>query len=129
MPTVDEIPQAAQIQTQLAQIEAAIAALEKNAKVSAVMVTAPLPEDTSPLTASAPTMVTLQPPIAIDNLIAALRGQQELLIDKLDGMGFEYTGSASPSQSPLPAPPEAPKFPLVPPLPERAEPPTSIEDA
>jgi len=135
MPDVDQIPNASDMQQQLAGIEKAIAALQDKATVIAIGVSAPpiapeaIPEGTWPTA----TRVELYPPIsdptAITNIIAALEGQKQALITELESWGYTYTGSATP---PLPDPATVLSMPhglvdmFVPPPPGAQPPPQTI---
>jgi len=107
MPDVDQIPNASDMQQQLAGIEKAIDALKKGSTVIAIGVSAPplTPEDVPAGTWPTATRVELYPPIsdptAITNITAALEGQKQALIAELESWGYTYTGSATP---PLPPP-------------------------
>jgi hypothetical protein len=127
MTAINEIPNAFALQAQLVSIEAAIAGISTGALVSSVSIIGP-----------PPVHVLLDPPIEIKSLVAALQKQADMLISKLEEMGFAYTGAASSSDVPPPVPlpffrtpspppplpfttpvepPELPGTPLVPPLP------------
>jgi hypothetical protein len=132
MPDINEIPDAADTQRQLADIERAIASLKAGSTVFAIGVSAPPvpPADQSEGTLPVATRVELYPaisdPTALANIITALEGQQALLIAELEAWGYTYTGSAHP---PLPPPSARASAEMGTPIPTYTPPPITMPPA
>lgn len=144
MPSVDQIPQARDMQTQLASIELAIDALKAGGTVTYIAA-ATKPPSATPDIAEPPGLATRIPvelypaisnPASIDAIITALQIQHDALVTELEAWGYTYNGSAFPTdptpssgpprsqpkaptipQALRPMPPPPPPVPFVPPIP------------
>lgn len=116
---VTTIPQASDLQTQLALIETAIDGLNAGQSVTNLTVS-----DLSLPVPGLGTRVIFEPALSdettVANVIAALQSQQTYLISQLEQMGYTYSGTAIPSAPAAPAPQPAPALREPEPLPPLA---------
>jgi hypothetical protein len=119
MPDINQIPEAARMQWQLALIERAIVDLKDGSLLSLTIASSGKPP--------VATVISLDPPLSdgasLNVIGSALQQQKEMLVKKLEELGFSYSetavlpnvrGSLPPLPNVPPPPPPPPSVPLIP---------------
>ena len=115
MPAISDIPNASGLQAQLANLNAAIAALQTDGTTVTNMVVMPGADPAQPTQYVASIGLTLDPPISdpatLAALTTALQSQAATVTQQLVNMGYSDDSGTVTRQGPVPAPPPRPPAP------------------